>query len=125
MLTQAEISAYKRDGYLPGRPLLSAEEAGRLKDECLRTCLHERKDGTHRQASNRVKPYLLFRWAADLVRTPAILDAVEALIGPDILVFHTTVWLKEPGRTCTQPFSGVEGVSAAQAVTCSKGARPK
>ena len=49
-----------------------------------------------RHASNRVKPYLLFPWAAELVRHASILDLVEAVIGPDILVFHTTVWLKPP-----------------------------
>jgi ectoine hydroxylase-related dioxygenase (phytanoyl-CoA dioxygenase family) len=43
-----------------------------------------------------VKPYLLFPWAAALVRHARILDCVESLIGPDIMVFHTTVWLKEP-----------------------------
>ena len=96
-LSAADVEAYERDGYLPGRPILTPMEAARLRDDCLRTCLVEDKDGTHRQASNRVKPYLLFQWAADLVRHPKILDAVETLIGPDILVFHTTVWLKEPG----------------------------
>ena len=49
-----------------------------------------------RHPSNRVKPYLLFPWAAKLVRHASILDLVEAVIGPDILVFHTTVWLKPP-----------------------------
>ena len=49
-----------------------------------------------RHASNRVKPYLLFPWAAELMRHASILDLVEAVIGPDILVFHTTVWLKPP-----------------------------
>src|SRR4029077_4852985 len=49
-----------------------------------------------RHASNRVKPYLLFPWAAELVRHASILDLVEAVIGPDIMVFHTTVWLKPP-----------------------------
>ena len=44
--------------------------------------------------SYRVKPYLLFTWAAAMVREPAILDAVEDLIGPDIMVFHTTMWWK-------------------------------
>jgi non-haem Fe2+, alpha-ketoglutarate-dependent halogenase len=38
----------------------------------------------------------LFPWAAELVRHVSILDLVEAVIGPDILVFHTTVWLKPP-----------------------------
>jgi ectoine hydroxylase-related dioxygenase (phytanoyl-CoA dioxygenase family) len=49
-----------------------------------------------RHASNRVKPYLLFPWAAELVRHANILDLMGAVIGPDILVFHTTVWLKPP-----------------------------
>ena len=47
-----------------------------------------------RQASNRVKPFLLYPWAAKLIRHKGILDAVESLIGPNILVFHTTVWFK-------------------------------
>ena len=56
-----------------------------------------------RHASNRVKPCLLFPWAAELVRHAGILDLVEAVIGPDILVFHTTVWLKPPAARPTSP----------------------
>jgi len=52
----------------------------------------------------RVKPYLLFRWAADLVREPAVLDAVEDLIGPDIMVFHTTMWWKTKGSPNRVPW---------------------
>jgi hypothetical protein len=52
-----------------------------------------------------VKPYLLFPWAAELVRHPCILDLVEAVIGPDILVFHTTAWLKAH-RTARTTFPG-------------------
>src|SRR5271169_6894347 len=61
-----------------------------------------------RHASNRVKPYLLFPWAAELVRHPRLLDLVEAVIGPDILVFHTTVWMKaaHSENTRTRPISG-------------------
>lgn len=92
-----EVTTYRREGFLPGRQLIAADAAARLRDACLATCLVEQKDGAHRQASNRVKPYLLFDWAASLVRDPGVLDAVEALIGPDILVFHTTVWLKPGG----------------------------
>ena len=32
-----------------------------------------------------------------LIRHNGILDAVESLIGPNILVFHTTVWFKNAG----------------------------
>ena len=96
MLTATHAADYHRQGYLPGRNLLSATEAMSMRKACVRTCGVEIKDTPRRQANNRLKPYLLFRWAADLVRHPAILDCVEALIGPNILVFHTTVWFKEP-----------------------------
>jgi hypothetical protein len=102
MLSREEVELYRRDGYLPGRQLLSGTEAERLRDDCLRTCAEPLLLGDQnpyslkRYASNRVKPYLLFPWAAELVRHASILDLVEAVIGPDILVFHTTVWLKPP-----------------------------
>ena len=51
-----------------------------------------------------MKPYLLFTWAANLVREPAILNAVEDLIGPDILVFHTTMWWKTKGSPSRVPW---------------------
>lgn len=104
MLTPSDIADYRRQGYLPGRRHFSAEDAAVLRDACVRTCGIEHKDPSRRQASNRVKPYLLFRWAADLVRHSAILDSVEALIGPDILVFHTTVWFKDAGSPKTVPW---------------------
>jgi non-haem Fe2+, alpha-ketoglutarate-dependent halogenase len=102
MLSRGDVESYRRDGYLPGRTLLSMAEAARFRKDCLRTCAKPIELGDQnpyslkRHASNRVKPYLLFPWAAELVRHPRILDAVEAVIGPDILVFHTTAWLKPP-----------------------------
>ena len=104
MLTATHAADYHRQGYLPGRNLLSATEAMSMRKACVRTCGVEIKDTPRRQANNRLKPYLLFRWAADLVRHPAILDCVEALIGPNILVFHTTVWFKEPRSANSVPW---------------------
>lgn len=100
MLSPEEVELYRRDGYLPGRRLLSIAEAERFRHDCLRTCAKPLELGDQnpyslkRHASNRVKPYLLFPWAAELVRVPRILDLVAAVIGPDILVFHTTIWMK-------------------------------
>lgn len=45
----------------------------------------------------RAKTHLLFPWMNALVRHATVLDAVEDLIGPNILVYHVTCWLKEPG----------------------------
>ncbi|HTC08581.1 MAG TPA: phytanoyl-CoA dioxygenase family protein [Acetobacteraceae bacterium] len=96
MLNTVEIDRYATDGYLPGRPLLTGAETAYYRAGCERCCGPLVKDGGRKQSTNRVKPYLLFPWAAELVRHTRILDCVQDLIGPDIMVFHTTVWLKEP-----------------------------
>ena len=96
MLTAIEIERYATNGYLPGRPLLTAEETAFYRAGCEAGCGPMKLDGTRKQSTNRVKPYLLFPWAAALVRHPRILDCVQSLIGADLMVFHTTVWLKEP-----------------------------
>jgi non-haem Fe2+, alpha-ketoglutarate-dependent halogenase len=41
-------------------------------------------------------PYLLMPWAARLARDRRILDRVEDLLGPDILIFTGTFFIKEP-----------------------------
>lgn len=96
MLNATEIERYAIDGYLPGRPLLTAEETAFYRAGCERCCGPVVTVAGRRQSGNRVKPYLLFPWAAALVRHQRVLDCVESLIGRDIMVFHTTVWLKEP-----------------------------
>jgi hypothetical protein len=96
MLNATEIERYANNGYLPGRPLLTADETAFYRAGCERCCGPVVKISGPRQSGNRVKPYLLFPWAAALVRHKRVLDCVESLIGPDIMVFHTTVWLKEP-----------------------------
>jgi ectoine hydroxylase-related dioxygenase (phytanoyl-CoA dioxygenase family) len=43
----------------------------------------------------RHKVHLLFTWANELARHPAVLDAVEDIIGPDILCWSTSFFIKE------------------------------
>jgi non-haem Fe2+, alpha-ketoglutarate-dependent halogenase len=40
--------------------------------------------------------YIFLPWVDQLMRHPRILDAVESLIGPDILVYTSTFFIKEP-----------------------------
>jgi hypothetical protein len=47
------------------------------------------------QGSLRNKTHLLFKWADNLMRNKTILDCIEDLIGPDILCWNTTFWIKE------------------------------
>lgn len=104
MISQRELGQYRDNGFIRPRPLLTPAETARYRAACEASCVAvERKPG-RRQSNNRVKPYLLFPWAAELVRHPKLLDMVEAVIGPDILVFHTTVWIKEGGSDSTVPW---------------------
>ena len=102
MLPREEVELYRRDGYLPGRRLLSAAEAERLRDDCLRTCaepLRARRSEPVQSEAPRLEPgeaVPVVSLGGRAVRHASILDLVEAVIGPDILVFHTTVWLKPP-----------------------------
>ncbi len=56
---------------------------------------HEAKLGQPLQSNMRHKTHLLFAWADALVHHPKVLDAVEDAIGPDILCWTTTFFIKE------------------------------
>ena len=78
---------------------MSAQEAARYR-ELLEGFERERgaslPSGVERF---RYKTHVLLPWVAELVRHPRILDAVESLIGPDILCWTSTWFIKEPGST--------------------------
>ncbi len=44
----------------------------------------------------RNKPHLVFTWINELIRDPRILDAVEDVLGPNILAWGTNFFIKEP-----------------------------
>ena len=97
ILTPTQLDAYHRDGYLCPIDGLSPVELAQLRTsfEAFEAAQGCKLGAMPRQV--RAKTHLLFPWMADLVRHPRILDAVEDLVGPDILVFHLTCWVKEPG----------------------------
>lgn len=85
--------AYERDGYAFPFRAMSADEARRRRD---RLEAHEAAHGGPLQHKWRQQPHLLFAWVDEIVRNPAILDRVEDLIGPDILVWGVSFFVKEP-----------------------------
>jgi ectoine hydroxylase-related dioxygenase (phytanoyl-CoA dioxygenase family) len=106
MLTQAQAHQYHETGFVSPVRAFPAETAAAYRAAVERTCgaAAPQSPLLAGALSYRVKPYLLFPWAAALVRDPAILDAVEDLIGPDILVFHTTLWWKTKGSPNRVPW---------------------
>jgi ectoine hydroxylase-related dioxygenase (phytanoyl-CoA dioxygenase family) len=73
-------------------PVLSTAEAHAARAELE---AWEAARGAPIDFPEKSKSYLLFDWADQLVHHPRILDAVEDLIGPNILVYHSTLFLKE------------------------------
>ncbi|MGH7108908.1 MAG: phytanoyl-CoA dioxygenase family protein [Stellaceae bacterium] len=91
MLSQAAVEAFRRDGFLAPVDAFSAAEIREW-----RAALEAFEAGVPEQPQNRRKLHVLLPWARDIAEDPRILDAVEALIGPDILVFTSTMLIKEP-----------------------------
>ncbi|MEM1163093.1 MAG: phytanoyl-CoA dioxygenase family protein [Pseudomonadota bacterium] len=89
-------SIYERDGYYFPMRAMSAEDAAgyRAKLEA-----HEAEHGGPLQSAMRHEMHYLFTWADELIRHPKILDAVEAVIGPNILCWATNFFIKEPNTT--------------------------
>ncbi len=90
-LSGAEIERYRRDGFLQPVRVMSETEAVACRREL------EALEAAYGPQHYLVKPHILSRLAARLVLHAAILDAVEDLIGPDLLLFDSAFIVKEPG----------------------------
>jgi non-heme Fe2+,alpha-ketoglutarate-dependent halogenase len=92
MLTQAALHQYRELGYYAPIRVMPRAEAdalrGRLEDF--------ESDAGILAGKLRHKSHLLFTWLNDLVRHPRILDAVEDVIGPNILCWGSSFFIKEP-----------------------------
>ena len=90
-LSEAAVRQYHDLGYYapvprddPRRGRRAAPQAGGV-----------RGDRRRHAGPVRHKPHLLFTWLNELIRHPRILDAVEDVIGPDILCWGTIFFIKE------------------------------
>lgn len=92
-LSEAQVSEFRREGCLyPQRAL----DAGDAMQRAIALQAFAEARGQPLTSLLRFKAHLRFRALEQIARNPAILDAVESLIGPDILVFTSTVWAKAP-----------------------------
>lgn len=95
-LSQDQVAAFRRDGFLFPFPLLDEAErqeclAGLARYEAFLGCtVPEAED-----IKWRTMPYACLPWANRLARDPRVLDVIESLIGPDILMWTSTFFIKE------------------------------
>ena len=96
VLTPAQVAAYRHDGFFhPVQGLTPAEVQtcldGVNRLEAYLGCPVAEADVKWRSHGHAHSP-----WFNDLIRHPRILDAVEDVIGPNILVWTSTFFIKEP-----------------------------
>lgn len=90
-LSAAALRQYRDRGYVS--PLVAFDAA---TARGYRGALEAGERAHGLAGDRRRKMHLYLCWADAIVHHPRILDAVEDAIGPDILVYTLTLWVKEP-----------------------------
>ena len=96
-LAVKEVARYRNDGFVFPVDVLEPEEAGRCRAEyeAVASAL-----GGLPKAVQLTQIHRFHRWAWDLCFHPRVLDAVESVLGPDILLWSAQVFPKrarDPG----------------------------
>ena len=91
-LTDAQIAHFREHGYCHPFDALTAQDAAACR---ARLEAYEKAAGHDANRTLKIKGHLAFPWLVELGRHPRILDAVEDLIGPDIMLFGASVFAKD------------------------------
>ena len=91
-LTDGQVQQYRKQGYAFPIRVLSPERAAALR---VRLEAAEAANGGPFTGAMNQKPHLLFTWLDQLVRDDALLDAVESVIGPNILCWAAAFFNKD------------------------------
>jgi non-heme Fe2+,alpha-ketoglutarate-dependent halogenase len=91
-LTQAQVEHFRREGYaFPFDAVPAAEAASYVA----KLDSYDAILGEEAQKQLKIKAHVAAPWIVALARNKNILDAVESVIGPDILLFGTSMFSKK------------------------------
>ena len=90
-LSSAQMESYLRDGYFAGFPVLTDEETQVYRQALLD---YLARIDWNLNVFTRHKPHLFLKWANDLGRHPRLIQAVEQILGPDVLLWYSVVFVK-------------------------------
>lgn len=93
-LNQKQIDEYRRDGFVAPVDVMSAQQAGEYLQALEQA---EKQWPTELSGQGRNNPHLCFSFFDELTHHSRILDAVEDLIGPDVLVCGSVLFAKDAG----------------------------
>ncbi|MDP7037855.1 MAG: phytanoyl-CoA dioxygenase family protein [Myxococcota bacterium] len=116
-LNSHDVEAYHEQGFLNALEVLEPDEVAALYQDYQ---AYQAQVPKHLPDPYKHKVHLLSAWADKLVHHPKILDAVESLLGPDILCWTSNLLAKAPGDAAFVSWhqdSGYWGLEPAQVVT--------
>ena len=96
MTQQSDLQKdYNEHGYAFPFDILTAQEAAQFSVELekLETLIDDKTAGYKQQLNY---PHVIFKFANQIVRHPKILQHITELLGPNILVWGATLFIKEP-----------------------------
>lgn len=92
VLSDSALSHYRRDGYYFPIRVYSPEQMLEFRRQLE---FFEAKLGGPMHGKYRSKPHLIFKFLNEMIHHPPILDAVEAILGPNILCWNCNFFTKE------------------------------
>ncbi len=93
LLSSEQVNKYNDEGYLAPIDVISSKQAFEIRNEIEHI---EKKKPEHINKSARYNAHLISPLLDEVVHNPTILDAVESIIGKNILVCGTTLFIKNP-----------------------------
>lgn len=93
VLTREQVEAYARNGYHFPVRALGAEEAAHYRAKL--EGLEQQLGQSVMKTGLRNKPHLALAWADELVRHPKILDTIEDILGPNLLCWSSSLFVKD------------------------------
>ena len=94
VLNQAQVEQFRSEGYLSRVPLLPGEEVARLRPE-----VDAALQGRGPTDDPRVHRHLDDPLTFGLCAQPALVDCMRALLGPDVVLWHSRYFDKRAGDT--------------------------
>ena len=94
-LSSNQLKQYKDEGFVSPINIFSKEKAKEIRNEIE---LIEKRIPKELEKSGRYNAHLISPLLDEVTHNPKILDAVQSLIGEDILVCGTTLFIKNPNE---------------------------
>src|SRR5574337_651776 len=98
-LTRTEVAEFARDGFIGPFQLFDEDEALELAEQMLELVKSPGPNFRNEEGvpDNNSCRHFDTRFVRDICMSPQILDRLESLLGPDLLLFLNRIWTKRPG----------------------------